>query len=359
MRQLKSCGREKGLIQWRKGDRMERATIRDVAKKAGVSITTVSKALNDYTDVNPETRKRIQEIARQMNYVPNVAGRSMGGRVDKVIGLLINDLRPIDPSGSVYGILSGVCHACQDNNIEFILMTTDGKQQTQRPLKVLCLRKQLTGLVCAGFRLHDPYLQQLEEIDIPCAFIDIRTDKPDVLDITMDNERAAREAVSFLIKNGRKNIALVNGGPDADVSILRGSGYRWALEDAGLTVRPDWMITANFDENIAYQKTRAFLEQYPQVDAFFCASDLMALGVCRAIEERGLTVGEEIAVIGFDDIPVARYLHGGLTTIRQDFYLMGYMAGKAIYQKIEGQPDVHVDHMMYELVVRGSARGKL
>ncbi len=338
---------------------MERATIRDVAKKAGVSITTVSKALNDYPDVNPETRSRIQEIARQMNYVPNVAGRSMGGRVDKVIGLLINDLRPIDPSGSVYGILSGVCHACQDNNIEFILMTTDSRQQTQRTLKVLCLRKQLTGLICAGFRLHDPYLQQLDEIDIPCAFIDIRTDNPDVLDVTMDNERAAYEAVSFLIKNGRQNIALVNGGPDADVSILRGSGYRWALEEAHLPVRPDRMLSANFDASMAYQKTKELLDRDPAVDALFCASDLMALGACRAIEEKGLTVGEQIAVVGFDDIPVARYLYGGLTTIRQDFYLMGYMAGKAIYQKIEGQHDVHVDHMMYELVVRGSARGKL
>ncbi len=338
---------------------MERTTIRDVAKKAGVSITTVSKALNDYPDVNPETRSRIQEIARQMNYVPNVAGRSMGGRVDKVIGLLINDLRPIDPSGSVYGILSGVCHACQDNNIEFILMTTDSRQQTQRTLKVLCLRKQLTGLICAGFRLHDPYLQQLDEIDIPCAFIDIRTDNPDVLDVTMDNERAAYEAVSFLIKNRRQNIALVNGGSDADVSILRGSGYRWALEEAHLPVRPDRMLSANFDASMAYQKTKELLDRDPAVDALFCASDLMALGACRAIEEKGLTVGEQIAVVGFDDIPVARYLYGGLTTIRQDFYLMGYMAGKAIYQKIEGQHDVHVDHMMYELVVRGSARGKL
>ena len=251
---------------------MERATIRDVAKKAGVSITTVSKALNDYPDVNPETRSRIQEIARQMNYVPNVAGRSMGGRVDKVIGLLINDLRPIDPSGSVYGILSGVCHACQDNNIEFILMTTDSRQQTQRTLKVLCLRKQLTGLICAGFRLHDPYLQQLDEIDIPCAFIDIRTDNPDVLDVTMDNERAAYEAVSFLIKNGRQNIALVNGGPDADVSILRGSGYRWALEEAHLPVRPDRMLSANFDASMAYQKTKELLDRDPAVDALFCAS---------------------------------------------------------------------------------------
>ena len=338
---------------------MERVTIRDVAKKAGVSITTVSKALNDYTDVNPDTRKHIQEIARQMNYVPNAAGRCMGGRVDKVIGLLINDLRPIDPSGAVYGVLSGVCHACQDNNIEFILVTTDSVQQTQRPLKVLCLKKQLTGLVCTGFRLHDPYLQQLDEIDIPCAFIDIRTSSPDVLNITMDNERAAYEAVSFLIKNGRRNIALVNGSSEADVALLRGSGYRRALTEAGLVLRPDRMLMADFDSSLAYAKVKELLERDGAVDALFCASDVMALGACKAIEELGLTVGDQVAVVGFDDIPEARYLYGGLTTVRQDFYLTGYMAGKAIYEKIEGKADVHVDNMMYELVIRGSAKGKL
>ena len=338
---------------------MERVTIRDVAKKAGVSITTVSKALNDYTDVNPDTRKHIQEIARQMNYVPNAAGRCMGGRVDKVIGLLINDLRPMDPSGAVYGVLSGVCHACQDNNIEFILVTTDSVQQTQRPLKVLCLKKQLTGLVCTGFRLHDPYLQQLDEIDIPCAFIDIRTSSPDVLNITMDNERAAYEAVSFLIKNGRRNIALVNGSSEADVALLRGSGYRRALTEAGLVLRPDRMLMADFDSSLAYAKVKELLERDGAVDALFCASDVMALGACKAIEELGLTVGDRVAVVGFDDIPEARYLYGGLTTVRQDFYLTGYMAGKAIYEKIEGKADVHVDNMMYELVIRGSAKGKL
>ena len=338
---------------------MERVTIRDVAKKAGVSITTVSKALNDYTDVNPDTRKHIQEIARQMNYVPNAAGRCMGGRVDKVIGLLINDLRPMDPSGAVYGVLSGVCHACQDNNIEFILVTTDSIQQTQRPLKVLCLKKQLTGLVCTGFRLHDPYLQQLDEIDIPCAFIDIRTSSPDVLNITMDNERAAYEAVSFLIKNGRRNIALVNGSSEADVALLRGSGYRRALTEAGLVLRPDRMLMADFDSSLAYAKVKELLERDGAVDALFCASDVMALGACKAIEELGLTVGDQVAVVGFDAIPEARYLYGGLTTVRQDFYLTGYMAGKAIYEKIEGKADVHVDNMMYELVIRGSAKGKL
>ena len=272
---------------------------------------------------------------------------------------MINDLRPMDPSGAVYGVLSGVCHACQDNNIEFILVTTDSVQQTQRPLKVLCLKKQLTGLVCTGFRLHDPYLQQLDEIDIPCAFIDIRTSSPDVLNITMDNERAAYEAVSFLIKNGRRNIALVNGSSEADVALLRGSGYRRALTEAGLVLRPDRMLMADFDSSLAYAKVKELLERDGAVDALFCASDVMALGACKAIEELGLTVGDQVAVVGFDDIPEARYLYGGLTTVRQDFYLTGYMAGKAIYEKIEGKADVHVDNMMYELVIRGSAKGKL
>ena len=170
--------------------------IQDVAKKAGVSITTVSKALNDYSDVNPETRQRIREIAEELNYVPNAAGRTMGGKADKVIGLLINDLKPTDPSGAVYGILSGVCHACQDNGIEFILLTTDGlQQQQQQSLKVLCLKKQLTGLICSGFRTNDRYLEQLGDIDIPCAFIDMRTPDSRVMDITIDNSRAAFDAV--------------------------------------------------------------------------------------------------------------------------------------------------------------------
>lgn len=190
---------------------MDRTTIRDVAKKAGVSITTVSKALNDYSDVNPETRQRIREIAEELNYVPNAAGRTMGGKADKVIGLLINDLKPTDPSGAVYGILSGVCHACQDNGIEFILLTTDGLQQQQQSLKVLCLKKQLTGLICSGFRTNDRYLEQLGDIDIPCAFIDMRTPDSRVMDITIDNSRAAFDAVNHLLRCGRRNIAMING----------------------------------------------------------------------------------------------------------------------------------------------------
>lgn len=335
---------------------MKRVSIRDVAKAAGVSITTVSKALNNYPGVNPETKKRIQMLVQEMDYVPDAMGRSMGGISEPVIGLLINELRPSEPSGAVYGFLSGVCHACKDNNVEFLLIATDTKSQEDTTLKRLCLSKGLNGLVCSGFRLDDPFVRQMAEIEIPCACIDIRTGHPNVLDITIDNVKAADEAVSFLVKSGRKNTALIYGNRNADVSNLRVQGYYNALQRAGLPVMEGRMAAGEFLEDSAYQKTKELLARDKRIDSFFCVSDLMAMGTCRAVEEAGLVVGRDIAVVGFDDIPTAQYVYGGLTTIRQNFYAMGYLAGARIYEKISREKSAAAtDELMYELVIRGSA----
>lgn len=335
---------------------MKRTSIRDVAKAAGVSITTVSKALNDYPGVNPDTRKRIQDLAQQMDYVPDATGRSMGGISDPVIGLLINELRPSEPSGAVYGFLSGVCEACRNNGVEFLLMTTDTRSQNETTLRRLCLSKGLNGLICSGFRLDDPFVRQMADIEIPCACIDIRTGHPNVMDITIDNVKAADEAVSFLIGSGRTNPALIYGNRNADVSNLRVQGYYNAMQRAGLPVMEGRMAAGEFLEDSAYQKTKELLSRDKRIDSFFCISDLMAMGTCRAVEEAGLVVGQDIAVVGFDDIPTARYVYGGLTTIRQDFYAIGYRAGAAVYEKISGKKSAgSSDQLMYQLVIRGSA----
>ena len=326
---------------------MKRVSIRDVAKAAGVSITTVSKALNNYPDVKEETRKKIEQIVQELNYVPDVAGRSMGGITDPVIGLLINELRPEEPSGAVYGFLSGVCHACKDNGIEFLLIKTT--------LKRLCLSKGLNGLVCSGFRMDDPFVQQMADIDIPCACIDMETGYPNVLDITLDNVGAADEAVTYLINSGRRNIAMIAGYQAADVSNRRVQGYCNALTRAGLPLVQDRMLEANFNENIAYHKVKELLERDKDVDAIFCASDLMAFGACQAVEEAGLVIGRDIAIVGFDDIPTAKYVYSGLTTIRQDFYAMGYSAGAQIFEQISDRKSVgSPGELLYKLVIRGS-----
>lgn len=339
---------------------MERVTIRDVAKAAGVSITTVSKALNNYPDVSAQTKKRIQKLVEEMNYVPDTAGRSMGGITEPVIGLLINNLLVNDISNAVFNHLCGVCRVCKDYNIDFLLMTTDLESQLRLPLKRLCLSKGLTGLVCSGFLPSDPYVSQMNEIDIPCVSIDLDTGAPSVLEVTIDNARAADEAVSFLIRSGRREIALLTGPAEVEVAHLRTEGYRAALERAGQRLYPHRMINAEFMQEPAYEKARRLLREDPAVDAFFCASDMMALGACRAVEEAGKKVGSDISVVGFDDIPVARYLYGGLTTVRQDFYSMGYTAGRLICEKITGEPSAADEkHLLYELVVRGSAPGDL
>ena len=339
---------------------MKRVSIRDVAKAAGVSITTVSKALNNYPDVKEETKQRIQQIVQELNYVPDSAGRSMGGITEPVIGLLINELMPEEPSGAVYGFLSGICHACKDNGIEFLLITTDMKSQSQTTLKWLCLSKGLSGLICSGFRKSDPFIQQITEIDIPCACIDLETGHPNVLDVTVDNVQAADDAVSFLIRNGWKNIALIAGQFDVDVSNRRKEGYCNALKRAGLPLVEERMVEGRFLERDAYLQTKSLLKQEKDLDAIFCVSDLMALGCCRAIEDAGLKVGTDIAVVGFDDIPTAKYVYGGLTTVRQNFYAMGYSAGAQIYERISGEKSVgSPGDLMYHLVVRGSAPGQV
>ena len=336
---------------------MKRATIRDVARDAGFSITTVSMALNNYPGISEETKRRIEEVAEELNYVPNAAGRSLGGITEKTIGLLINNLMPEEPSGAVYGFLSGTCHACRDKGIGFLLITTDNREQEKINLKRLCLSKGLSGIICSGFRMSDPYIQQIREgeIDIPCVCIDLETGNEAVPNISIDNRLAADEAVSFLISSGRREIAIVNSSDNVDVSIKRTRGYLDALEREGLASSPKRRLNADFSEERAYQMTADLLAEDRSVDAIFCISDVMALGACRAVEDAGLTVGKEIAVVGFDDIPAARYLYGGLTTVRQDFYRMGYTAGCCAYEKIQGQEDSDVTHLLYQLVVRGSA----
>lgn len=125
-----------------------------------------------------------------------------------------------------------------------------------------------------------------------------------------------------------------------DVASRRAQGYWNALNRAGYPFLPHRVLDADFKQNLAYQKAGRLLREDPEIDAFFCASDLMALGVCQAVEEAGMTVGREISVVGFDDIPVARYLYGGLTTVRQDFYQMGRAAGYRLQERILGEENM-------------------
>lgn len=335
---------------------MGKVTIKDVAKEAGVSITTVSHALNGFTDVSEETRKRIKEMANRMNYVPNPAGRSLGGIPRKSIALLkIGKMLPYDITNMVYNIISGIYEVASNNEYEFSMIPTQNAQERGLNLTKLCAQQDLKGIVVFGLDARDPYYEEIKHLQIPSVFIDCNFQSNTNTTITIDNTAAAKDVIRYLYGKGHRKIAFVNGSPEAEISQKRYNGYVEELRSLDLCVNEDYVITSNFSEELSYKKGKEFLLAHPEVTAIFCASDIMAFGVIKAAKELGRCIPKDLAIVGFDDIPTAKYVEGGLTTIAQDAYLMGVESTKVLLQIINGEKMPPEIFLNYELKIRNTA----
>lgn len=326
--------------------------IRDVAREAGVSITTVSRALNGYADVNEETRKRILEVVKRLNYAPNVNARSLGGIAPTVIALLLSGLSKKDDSGLVFGLISGMHRAAADHNCEFIILTTDARIQNEMGYLQLCRHKNVDGVLISGLNNNDPYYKELMNSEIPCVVIEGEFYSQNVCGLSIDNEMASYEAVRYLVELGHRKIAMMGGKTSADVSVRRQKGYIQALRNSGIDSDTAWIYDGNYLEEDAKIQAERMLMEHPDVTAVFCASDLMAIGTIEAIRSSGRRVPDDISVIGFDDIPLARYVEGGLTTIRQSFYDMGIKGAETLYEMIVNGKSYHHIYAPYQFIKR-------
>ncbi len=334
----------------------KRVGIRDVAKAANVSITTISKALNDYPDVSPKTRQKIKAIAKKMGYVPNSYARYMGGIRKKTVALMMSDFKKDDPSGFVFGVLSGLYASCTENKHSFMLLVTSLHKQKEASIIEICRQNNVDALVTMGFRVDDLYVKQMKEIDIPLTMLDMEIEGMLGNSVYTDNTMASYDAVKYLISKGRKNITMVNGSKNVYVSTQRYAGYAKALLDSGHIINKSYIKHCNFDEDIAYKKTTELLTKNPEIDAIFCASDLMAIGTCKAISKLGLKVGSDILVFGFDDIPVSQCLFNGISTVKQNPYNMGFEAGQSVNKQLNDPSNKNERIVVpYTLIFRGTA----
>jgi len=313
----------------------KRINIRDVAKAAGVSITTVSRALNGYSDVSEETRKKIKEVASTLNYMPNINARALGGISETTIGLLVSDLQPYDYSNMAIGMITGVYEACAEYGCEFILLATDVERQSKQNFLQLCRKKNIDGIVATGLRTNDIYYKDIIKGDIPSVLMDINTSGKNLCSVSIDNVKASDDAVKYLIESGHRHIGMINGEHVAGVSKERFLGYEKALKESNIDLKKEYIKYSDFNEQKAYEDVISLMKGNKEITALFCASDLMAIGAIKAVEELGLRIPEDISVIGFDDIPVSKYISGGLTTIRQDPYKMGHLA-VVLYEFLKG-----------------------
>ncbi|MDN4072434.1 LacI family DNA-binding transcriptional regulator [Fictibacillus terranigra] len=314
------------------------ATIKDIAKHAGVSVTTVSRALNGYSDVNEKTRDKIKAVAKELNYSPNLLARSLVMKKTKTIGLLVSGMQ-IEGSKDnfTYEVLCGINDCAGERGYDLILFSTNTELQQEKTYNQLCQERKVDGVILQGIKTDDPYLREVVESDIPCVLVDIPIESDSVGYVTTDNKEGAKKAVEHLIGLGHRQIGMINGHKQAFVSQERLEGYRLALEEAKLDFKEENVVDGAFSESEAQVQAAELLKKNPKITAIFCASDLMALGTIKAAAGMGKQVPQALSVAGFDDIILASYSSPTLTTIAQDRYQIGYESAILLIQILEGK----------------------
>ncbi|MCM3542568.1 LacI family DNA-binding transcriptional regulator [Priestia megaterium] len=330
-------------------------TIKDIARVAGVSVTTVSRALNGYSDVNEKTRQKIAAVARELDYSPNTLARGLVMQKSKTIGLLVSGIsRESVKDNFTFEVLCGVNERASTLGYDLILFNTNTMMQREKTYTQLCRERRVDGAIIQGIKKEDPYLKEVVESDIPCVLVDIPVHSNSVGYVTTDNALGAKKAVEHLASLGHKHIGMINGHEDAFVSQERLNGYREALKECGLSFRSEWVVSGNFEEKKAEKATRELINRHKEVTAIFCASDLMALGALKACKELGLHVPKEMSIVGYDNIVLASYSSPNLTTVGQAVYEIGYEAADLLIEMLEGKETNMKRYLDTKLIIRES-----
>ena len=338
---------------------MGKLTLEEIAELAGVSRSTVSRVVNNHPGVKPAVRARILKVIEETGYHPDPAARSLARRRSGIIGLVVPRAVQFLFTDPYYPrLLQGIAQAC--NNYDYILsLFLFHTEEEEQKLSPRVLRNQLVdGVILSALPLDDPLVTQLVENEIPFMMIG-RPDNPtDVSFVNVDNVTGAYSAVRHLIQLGRKRIGTITGPLDTTVGLDRKQGYLNALNDRGIMIDDRLIVEGDFTEVSGYLGMQRLLRYQPQ--AVFVASDTMAVGALRALRQAGVAVPAEVAVIGYDDLPLAAIADPPLTTVRQPIRRLGAQAVENLIDiLINGpQPPRHVVATT-ELVIRASCGSNL
>lgn len=321
----------------------KRVTGQDVAKRAGVSRTTVSLVLNDVQgiQISDETRRRVIEAAEELGYVPEASAQALASRRVKIIGLLLTrSPHHITSDTFLTQILDGLIDVVHEKGLRLLIDIIKAQHQKEAYLQ-LVRSKRIDGVILSGPRFDDEALKLLEQEGFPTVIMG-RLPGMDGCSVDVDNCAAALRAVSHLINLGHRRIACItNAAPYYTAAEERLQGYRRALETAGIEYDPDLVRYGDFDPDSGYREMAELLARRASGDnaftAAFIASDVVAFGAKAAIREGGLNVPQDIALVGFDDVPIARYTDPPLTTVKLPARELGRVAGDRLVRLIGGE----------------------
>lgn len=315
------------------------ATIRDVARAAEVSIATVSRVFNDSVRVSEDARRRVWASAAALDYWPNGAARSLTTRRTHSVGVLLPDLY-----GEFYSeVIRGIDQAARTEQLQVLISSSHANNETLLAA-ARSMRGRVDGLiVMAPYEESDGIVQQIAR-SFPTVLLNSRLSLNGTSTVSIANRDGARAAVSHLIRLGHRRIAVVRGpGGNMDAEERR-LGYRQALEDEGITPDPTWELHGDFAESSGYEAGLVLATGKKGPTAVFAANDCMAIGFVSGLLASGRRVPDDVAVVGFDDIALARYFTPPLTTVRVDAHELGLRAASLLTASWTNATELHATH---------------
>lgn len=332
-------------------------TIRDIARMANVSHTTVSRVLNNDPRVQEKTKNRILSLVKKLGFKPDARARNLALKKSKLIGLVVTDIR-----NPFYADLArGIEDKAHQLGYNVIFCSTDHKPERLDSYINLMLDVGVDGFIFASSRLSEPAVERLIEARFPLVLVNRKLKREDYNYVVLDNFKGAYDITKHLIDLGYRKIAIIDGPANVFTGLERLKGYQRAIKDHDICFKPEYVFQGTFARATGYEGATQLLKMRDKPEAIFGGSDYIAMGVIDAIEELGLKIPEDVALVGFDDTEFASNRRILLTTVSQREYTMGGLGVKILIDCIENKEAGYVHKVVLEskLIVRESCGYRL
>jgi LacI family transcriptional regulator len=329
-------------------------TIREVAKRAGVSPITVSRVINDYDYVSQDTRERVKAVIEELGYVPNMLGPSLRFKQTMTLALVMTDIT--NPFWTT--VARGVEDVAQANGYNTILCNTDESETKQDQYLKMLLRRRIDGILLVPACSDDPKpVQLIQKQGIPVVLLDRYIPDVQVDIVRADSEAGAYKLTQHLLSLGHERIAILTGRQTVSTAVDRANGYMRALADAGLPESATQLYWGKFTQESGYDMACQALSAAQSPTALFAANNFIAFGALQALQEAGLNVPDEIAVVTLDDTPPTFPVDPFLTVLSQPAREMGQQAARLLLDRMNESIDSEYRHIVLptELIIRASS----
>jgi LacI family transcriptional regulator len=332
-------------------------TIRDIAKMAEVSHTTVSRVLNNDPRVREETKTRILRIVKECDFQPDPRARSLAMQRSKLIGLIVPDIR----NPFFAEMARGIEDKANQKGYNVIFCSTDEKPERMEDYVKLMMKAGVDGLIFATARHHEPVVEKLINERFPVVLVGRKLRGEDFNYVVFDNFKGAYEITTHLINLGYRKIAIIIGPSKFSTASDRLRGYQKALKDHDININQDYIVQGPFKRETGYKGTKRLLKMKDRPEAIFGGTDYIAMGAIDAVSEMGLIIPEDIALVGFDDTEFSSMHKISLTTVAQRKYRMGHLAIQILIENLESERRDYSHKIIVEpqIIIRESCGHKL